>query len=939
MLTFCAVSGLPISGEQGFPSPVPELIGVAMSGPMPDLLEEQKAVLPWMSDDGERKTFEVQCSFVLDAGEGPPSPPSINLDGQNTTLLFPMALHYPSEERVVLYLPESFRARGYTVLSWWMMCMQRSSRGEIPSYAMHPTLSFFQEELPSETVDTAQQAAQLERVVDSVHDAPTRAARKDADTVRDAPSPRSSRSLASDMATEEGVADPFMKPRTVELAPKPQKARHTSSLEPLSSATYTDSSGSGNESNIPTNTSTSLQEVDAAINDSALAHLNNIAPSSNSNDPAATREAPAPQVADEDNAGPAPAPKLNSVETIVVARGSRSPEVVLPEEAPEAPSYTQVDEVATRVSRRPTMMEEESGVVEPWGEASGADIASMDFSSTPTVSRRAEPASLADIRGSESDGVVTAVRKLAGNGISLSPEYDVPNTPPVDVQAWTNQQSRWFFEASLKDQRCTVAFQFPHHSARVLEQGGQVDFLLQLHRMPTYPLLVLVLNFQDADGNIKDYVFCPFDIEDPQVLIFMDMLMQDFSLHVCLCNEQYQVYRDLQVQLPLEPNVEYLLEQARKHKDSLDPNLRNVSQAISLFQRDEFDRMGQMSHNFSHDSFSEIRSPSQARLASGIIAYWSELDQHDYLVSIKSFPLEYFRTIQKRVLAACVEAGIYLPIHLMHLAVEFHLGNSVPELLRRMLANFAEVNLNLRQTNDLDPWDSVENWQNLFDICDQFDVAIDDDIEELAIKAQRHFEASADNFAQVEDEVIEIVEDFQDMDPRDLLEMLQEPSQRKDAALALCDIADPAYVDYAASVFTDLETREDAIEFADAFTQFGEEAEILLVSWLHLPRREHREAAMLALGTMRATSALDAILKRLRSGEEWETAAEALGRMGETAIPALGQELQNKNWLIRLRAVKALFKVKTPQAIALIEPLLHDPNEVVKAEVAAVLGV
>lgn len=936
MLTFCAVSGLPVSGEHGFLSPVPELIGVAPSGPMPDLLEEQEAALHWMSDEGERKTFQVQCSFVLGSGEELPASSSITHNGQDISLLFPVVAHIPSEHRVVLRLPDSFRSRAYTVLSWWMMCMQRSSRDSVPAYAMQPSLEFFQSELPAETMNTARHAAQLERVVDSVHDAPTRTARQEADTVREAPAPRPTRPLrkVQDAATDEAVIDPFMKPRTVELAP--QSGKHTSSLEPIASATYTDSASNAEEDNVRTNTSTSLP--DASIQEPALAHLNNIVPSSNTNDPAATREAPAPVVpVDEESI--APQSKHDSVETIVVARGSRSPDMVLPDEPPTAQSYTQVEEVATRVSRRPTMMEEEEENSQSWTEVPGAEIANMDFSSTPTVSRRAEPSSLADIRDSNKDEVVTAVRQLAGNGVSLSPEYTALKAAPVDVQAWQNKQTRWFFEASLEKQRCTVAFQFPHHASRVLEQGGQVDCLLQLHRMPSYPLLVLMLTFQDADGVVSDYVFCPFDIDDPQVLIFMDMLMQDFSLQVCLCNEQYQVYRDLQVQLPLEPNVEYLLEQARNHKDSIDSGLRNVSQAVSLFQRDEFDRMGQMSHNFNHDSFSEIRTPAQARLASGIIAYWSEPEQHDYLVSIKSFPLEYFQTIQKRVLAACVDSGIFVPLHLMRKATEFGLGNSVPELLRRMLANFAEVNLNLRQANDLDPWDNVENWQNLFDLCDQFDVAIDDDIEELAIKAQRFFEASTDNINQVEGEEFEIVEDFQDMDPRDLIEMLQEPSHRYESALALCDIADPAYVDHAASVFTELNTREDAIEFADAFTQFGPEAEPLLVSWLHLPRKEHREAAMLALGTMRASSALDAILKRLRSGEEWETAAEALGRMGEAAVPALGQELQNKNWLIRLRAVKALHKIKTGQAIALIEPLLHDPNEVVKAEVAAVLGV
>lgn len=944
MLTFCSVSGLPT--VQGLFSPA-AWMGGSQPGEMPDLLEEQEALFPWFSDDGERVIFRVQCVFVQTEQNAPfPSLSRVMYAGREISLVFPCVIHNTARQQVILYLPESYRQRAYTVLSWWMMCLQLSPREQIPDYATQPKLVFFtlaqRASTPSAEIDlqTKREVRLLQRVVEPAlpsSDTQTKTSRSDIDTIRDAPSPRTSRHLG------DGNPNVFVKPEP------PESGNHASSRatrppESVASSLFADPKSLAENLRPSGQKSMRVEELHNLASNPQDVELVSLMPVAEPSDPAATREAPAPVVpVDETNImlGSDPAAN-NRLDKIVVERGSRAPDVYVPEIQEEVPTPIHIDEVATKVSRRPPSLasrsqESSSPLVEPWKQVPGLEPLEGDISSSPTVSRRTDTGSLAEIRSGSGPRDITAIRQIIGNGISISPEYQTFHFPPVRMENWQQSRQPWFFEVDLEAQRCLLSFLFPKTSARILDQGGQINCYLQLHRLPTYPLLVLLFTFHDAEDGLRDYTFCPFDIEDPQALMFMDMLMQNFSLRVFLCNEKYQTYRDLQVQLALEPNVEYLLQQARHARMSIEPGLRNISQAISLYRRGEFDRLGQMSHNFSQDSFSDIASAAKARLASGIIAYWSEPEQYDYLIAIKSFPMDYFRSIQRRVIEACIHYGIFMPMHLLKIAVEWNLGHSIPELLRRMLANFAEVNLNLRQNNDLDAWDTFENWQQLFDISDQFEISIDPSIEEMAIKAQKHFEAHAEQKNQTEGEVFEEIEAFQNMDPRDLLDMLQEPANRYEAALALCDLANPAYVDHAAAVFSDITNREDAISFADAFTQFGQEAEPLLVSWLHLPQKYHREAAMLALGTMQSAHAMDAILKRLRSGEEWEAAAEALGRMGDLAIPALGQELQNKNWLIRLRAIKALHKINTAQARNLIEPLLQDPNEVVKAEAAAVL--
>ncbi|MCK6511470.1 HEAT repeat domain-containing protein [Myxococcota bacterium] len=553
----------------------------------------------------------------------------------------------------------------------------------------------------------------------------------------------------------------------------------------------------------------------------------------------------------------------------------------------------------------------------------------------PTVARP-PLSSLAEMRQSKLRSA-TAIRTTVGEGISASAEIHPPKAAPADKKAWQQSGQSYWYSIDPAQQIASIHFLCPLSQSRILDRGGQAHFYLQLHRLRSYPLIMCLLAFEDGDGVLQHILACPVDLVDPQAVMFFDLLSQEFTLQINLCNEQHLVYRDLQVYLPLEQNVEYVLDEARRWQATLPANQRDFDAAIDDFQEEEYDRLGKMNHNFQQDSFIDIPSPAAARLAIGIVSYWSEREQLDYLISVKSFALTYFREIQKRVLRACIDFGIALRDHMLDLAVLFQFGSSRQDLLRKLLSNFAEANLQIRQPNDLSAADNLENWQHLIDDCDRYSIEIDSDIEELAARAERHAQEQSQQDLEAEEvDDFEVFEDFQEMAVSDLLQLLQAPQNRMDAAAALCRPENLEHIDQIASIFPQLEEQE-ARTFAEVFTQFGKEAEPLLLSWLHLPRPDQRAAAILALGSMRSEHAIEAIIKRLRSGDEWEVAAEALARIGESAIPHLEREVKNKNWLIRLRAVKALHKINTPESHDLLARLVNDPNEVVKSEVADIL--
>ncbi len=58
-------------------------------------------------------------------------------------------------------------------------------------------------------------------------------------------------------------------------------------------------------------------------------------------------------------------------------------------------------------------------------------------------------------------------------------------------------------------------------------------------------------------------------------------------------------------------------------------------------------------------------------------------------------------------------------------------------------------------------------------------------------------------------------------------------------------------------------------------------------------------------------------------------AADGLAMMGEPAIPALGAAIQDDREGVRVRAARALYKIKSPKAAPWLFPALNDPNPIV----------
>jgi len=200
------------------------------------------------------------------------------------------------------------------------------------------------------------------------------------------------------------------------------------------------------------------------------------------------------------------------------------------------------------------------------------------------------------------------------------------------------------------------------------------------------------------------------------------------------------------------------------------------------------------------------------------------------------------------------------------------------------------------------------------------------------------------------------------------IDLLKDPdwAVRREAVVTLGEMGDERCVEPLVRALQDgdWQVREAAVE---AIGQVGSPAVDsvlrLLRSW------DHRKYAIRALGKIKDERVLDPLVAQLRNDEFYEDATEALVDLGPPAVPrlvealrdkdenirkqaviALGriqdssaidpliEKLSDKDWFTRLTAAAALEKIGDERGREAIKPLLKDPDPVVRMRVERILA-
>ncbi|MEZ4471628.1 MAG: hypothetical protein R3F60_12655, partial [bacterium] len=418
--------------------------------------------------------------------------------------------------------------------------------------------------------------------------------------------------------------------------------------------------------------------------------------------------------------------------------------------------------------------------------------------------------------------------------------------------------------------------------------NGDAELRFQLHATAEGPVVGLLLVHQDAAGAVDDHLFWPIADEVPEGDALLEQLETRFEVNVRLHDDGGPPVGHRRFAAPLESNVgtaRIVLLGAEGDR----------SPARRLVLAPDFDRVGRLRHNFTEDSFTDVQSAADARLALGIIGYWSTPERRDYLLRIKAFPEIWFEAMTRRVLRHAIDFGLAMEPHLRQRSLELKLAQNSAALLRRSLANFAEVNLNLKPSG-LDPLDVWDNWEALLAHAEELDLRVDEEIEELAARARERARQAAQAVAEpaeihLADESIELEEvlELGDLGTEDLLSLLASPTGRLDATLALLQKGDPIYVP---AVFDAIKTmgREELLAAVPAALAIGPAFEAHFLGGLRSRRTSLRLASALFLSEIRSERATGPLLAQLATAPEteWAVLSRAAARMGRRIVtPAL----------------------------------------------------
>jgi hypothetical protein len=411
---------------------------------------------------------------------------------------------------------------------------------------------------------------------------------------------------------------------------------------------------------------------------------------------------------------------------------------------------------------------------------------------------------------------------------------------------------------------------------------ADLSVMVQLHRFPASPLidLAIVPSAVEAEAKTPSALFFVFDPAAEADRVLLSKLAEKCAFHLDLFDEESRPTASRRVHAPLEENVRHLLARAVEALEAIAPEARSFPEASRAFgEMGVDDRLGRKQHNFSSESFLELPSPAAARLALGILSYWSEPENEDYLLLLKSFPLGYWRAIEERVVRRAIDFGLRLPPALVDFALAQRLSSSKEELLRSLLSSFAEVSLRLKPS-DLDPIQEWENWKLLLADSVELGVQVDPEIEELAASAGK-------KVGPVEDEGV-AGGDLTVLPEDQLLALLGDRDLRRDAALEVCDRRIVSALGAVMNAVCNM-TRSEVARVLPSMVQLGADAIPFFSKGLRHRKSFLRQGCALALGQARAVEALEPLMDMLLSEPTniWKEAARAIGDVGPRALGAL----------------------------------------------------
>ncbi len=409
-------------------------------------------------------------------------------------------------------------------------------------------------------------------------------------------------------------------------------------------------------------------------------------------------------------------------------------------------------------------------------------------------------------------------------------------------------------------------------SARDLLLSDPLDLRLQLHRLPSYPLVTLSFGTPESLGdpacNARPYSFM-FELSDSSDRAVLDALATEFTFDLDVYDTSYHPVRRRTITARLADNARYVLSAAEQHLANIDEVDRSFARALVQWDNPAYDRRG-----FQHPEYKEFRddklqrtdSPNALRYAIAIANRFTKPEREEYLMLVRGYPARLWQRRRGAVLVRALEVGLWPGERLATLAVHDGLVRSRRELVRLLHQNFtghaADPNTDLSADVIADNWSDLER-----------------EVQESGAIESAHEPVVSGTIPGL-DSVQSGIDN--------LLGRLDDKDRRLDASIELCLRGDEKAV---GPVFNALRrmTRHEAVQVLGASVGFGVTAVPHLVDGLRSRKGFLRQGCALALGVIGSDEGIEAICDLLvaEPTEIWRELARAIGEIGEPALMPL----------------------------------------------------
>jgi hypothetical protein len=450
---------------------------------------------------------------------------------------------------------------------------------------------------------------------------------------------------------------------------------------------------------------------------------------------------------------------------------------------------------------------------------------------------------------------------------------------------------------------------------------------IQLHRLPTHPLVVVGVA-SESGGASAPLISWPLDILRDGDVEILDALQRDFRVKLEVYDDDLHELTSREVHFPLEENVRIVRERALILIQQLSSDEPDFVAAVDQLRDQPEAGRAALSPPFSRTVLQDLPQASHVAAALVVVGEWSHADREDELILLRSFPASLWRQLRLKVIRRAIEVGLWMEEHLIQIALDAGFATSRKDLLRGSFAGFerqclAGANVNL-------PADvEARNWRALLAEAERLGVPTDASWETLSAAAEARADAPAPEVdadadgaepepepeldatpqaghggAEEEAEVVEADELIYDDEPAASEASPDEPAangeprepdlghrarrapvEREDgvlAELALAELAvlltDPterlgAALELARrhelgtlpDLFTALDamSRSEAARLFPLLVSFEEDAEPFLIERLRSGSSLVRQGSALALGALQCTAALDPLIDLL----------------------------------------------------------------------------